>query len=76
MYVPRRSYSTLLLQRKKGLSRWWMVQLELYDIGIVKLIERDETVCALEAVWYIPEAQYNLISIGMLNEKGCQIQVQ
>ena len=30
----------------------------------------------LEAVWYVPEARYNLISIRVLDEEGCQIQVQ
>ena len=31
---------------------------------------------ALEAVRYVLEAQYNLISIRVLDEEGCQIQVQ
>jgi len=31
---------------------------------------------ALEAIRYIPEAWYNLISIGELDSKGCRIQVQ
>ena len=40
-------------------------------IGTV--IERDETVCALEAFWYVPEAPYNVISIRMLDEERSQI---
>ena len=44
--------------------------------GTVKVTERDGTVCALEAVWYVPEARYILISIGVLDEEGCLIQVQ
>jgi len=42
----------------------------------VKVTGRDGTVRALEAVWYIPEAQYNLISIRVLDEEGYHIQVQ
>jgi len=30
----------------------------------------------MEAVQYVSEAQYNLISIRVLDEKGCRIQVQ
>ena len=48
------------------------------DIGTesVKVTERDGTVCALEAVWYVPEARYNLTSIRVLDEEGCRVQVQ
>ena len=49
---------------------------EVIDIGTVKVIGRDGTVRALEAVWYVPEARYNLISIRVLDEEGCRIQVQ
>ena len=49
---------------------------EVIDTGAVKVTERDKTVCALEAVRYVPEAHYNLIFIRMLDEKGCRIQVQ
>ena len=38
---------------------------------IVKITERDGTVHALEAVWYVPEAPYNLISIRVLDEEEC-----
>ena len=31
---------------------------------------------SLKAVLYVPEAQYNLISIRVLDEEECQIQVQ
>ena len=31
---------------------------------------------ALEAVRYVPEVWYNLISIRVLGEEGCRIQVQ
>ena len=44
--------------------------------GTVNVTCRDGTVCALEAVRYVPEAQYNLISIRILDDEGCQIQVQ
>ena len=42
----------------------------------LKVTERDGKVRALEAVRYVPEARYNLISIRVLGEEGCQIQVQ
>ena len=49
---------------------------EVIDTGTIKVIERDRMVHALKVVWYVPEARYNLISIGVLDKKGCQIQVQ
>jgi len=42
----------------------------------VKVTERDGTMRALEAVRYVLEAHYNLISIGLLDKEGCRIQVQ
>jgi len=42
----------------------------------VKVIERDGTMRALEAVRYVPEACYNLISKRVLDEEGCRIQMQ
>ena len=41
----------------------------------VKVIERDGMVHVLEAVLYIPEARYNLISICVLHKEGCRVQV-
>ena len=49
---------------------------KIISTGTVKVTERDETVHALEAVLYIPEARYNLISIRVLDEEGFWIQVQ
>ena len=49
---------------------------EVIGTGTVKVTKRYETVCALEAVRYVPEARYNLISIRVFDEKGCRIQVQ
>jgi len=43
---------------------------EVIDTGTVKVTERDETVSTLEAVRYIPEIRYNLISIKVLDEEG------
>ena len=42
---------------------------EVIVTGTIKITERGGTVHALEAVWYIPEARYNLISIRVLNEE-------
>ena len=49
---------------------------EIIDTRTIKVIGRDGTVRALEAVRYVPKAQYNLISIRVLDEEGCRIQVQ
>ena len=56
-----------------------MVDSSTYKVigtGTIKVIKRDGTVRALEAVWYVLEARYNLISIRVLDEEGCQIQLQ
>ena len=42
---------------------------EVIETGIVKVIGRDGTVRALEAVRYVLEAWYNLISIRVLDKK-------
>ena len=49
---------------------------DVIDTEIVKVTGRDEKVRALKAVRYVSEARYNLISIRVLEEKGCQIQVK
>ena len=49
---------------------------EVIGTGTVKVTKRDETMHALEAVRYVAEARYNLISIRVLDEEGCRIQVQ
>ena len=49
---------------------------EVIGTGTVKVTERDGTVRALEAVQYVPEARYNLISIRVIDEEGCRIQIQ
>ena len=46
---------------------------EVIDIGIINVTEKDGMVRALKAIWYVPEARYNLISIEVLDEKGCRI---
>ena len=48
---------------------------EVIDTGTVKVTEKDGTVRALEAVRYVTEALYNLISIRVL-EEGCWIKMQ
>ena len=42
---------------------------EVIGTGTVKVTERDGTVHVLEAVRYVLEAHYNLISIRVLDEK-------
>ena len=41
-----------------------------------KVTERDGTLHTSEAVWYVPEARYNILYIRVLDEERCQIQVQ
>jgi len=41
--------------------------------GTVEVTCRNGTVRALEVVWYILKARYNLIFIRVLDEEGCQI---
>jgi len=67
----------LLVAKKKGIVK--MVDDSTYEvigIGTIKVTERDEIMRALEAVWYVPEARYNLISTKVLDEEECRIQVQ
>jgi len=45
---------------------------EVIGTGTVNVTERDGTVHALEVVWYVSVACYNLIFIGMLDEE-CRI---
>ena len=49
---------------------------EVIGTGTVKVTGREGTMRALEAVRYIPEARYNLISIRVLDKEKCRIQVQ
>jgi len=46
---------------------------EVIGTGTVKVLERDRMVRTLEAVRYVPEIYYNLISIRVLDEKECRI---
>ena len=39
----------------------------------IKVTERDGTMCAQEAIRYVPEAWYSLISIRVFDEEGCWI---
>ena len=48
---------------------------EIISTGTINITCRDEMVRALEAVRHVLEARYNLISIGVLDEEGCRIQV-
>ena len=45
---------------------------EVISTGTVNITGKYRTMCALEAVGYVPEAQYNLISTGMLDEKDAE----
>ena len=73
---PKEAVQLLSCKRGRDCQDGGCSACEVIDTGTVKVIERDETVRALEVVWYVPKARYNLIYIGVLNKKGCQIQVQ
>ena len=49
---------------------------EIIGTGKVNITDIGETMHALEAVQYVQEAPYNLISIGVLDSEGCQITVK
>jgi len=49
---------------------------EIIDTETINITYRDLTVHVLKAVRYVPEARYHLISIGVLDEEECHIQVQ
>jgi len=42
---------------------------EVISTETINVTCRDKMVCALKMVWYVSEARYNLISIGVLNEE-------
>ena len=43
---------------------------EVIGTETVNVTSRDEMMCTLEVVRYVLMVQYNLISIGVLNEEG------
>jgi len=49
---------------------------EVIGIGTINITCRDGMVHALEAIRYVSEARYNLISRGVLDGERCWIQVQ
>ena len=63
-------FNNFLVAKEEGIVK--MVDDSACDaIGTraVKVTERDEMVRALKAVRYVSEARYNLISIGVIDEK-------
>ena len=61
----------------KELLKWWMARLARSStLGQSMVTCRDGMVRALEVIRYVPEAWYNLISVEVLDEKECRIQVQ
>jgi len=77
IYSQKELFNNSLVAKEEGIIK--MVDdsaREVIDTGTVKVTGRDEIVRALKAVRYVPEARYNLISIRVLNEEGCRIQVQ
>jgi len=76
MYIPKKSCLTPWLQGGRDCQDGRWLGLEVIGTETVKIIERDGTVRALEAVQYVSEACYNLISIGVLDEERCRIQAQ
>jgi len=65
-----------LIVKKEGIVK--MVDgsaCEVIGTRAIKVKENDRMVHALEAIQYVLQARYSLISIRMLNEEGYQIQV-
>ena len=69
----KRAVNSLVVKEKGIVKMIGCSAGEIIGARTVKVIERDGTVCALKTVWYVPEARYNLISIRVLDEKGCRI---
>jgi len=70
-------FNNFLVAKEEGIVK--MVDgsaCEVIGTETIKVTGRDRTVRTLEAVRYVPEARYNLISIRVLDEKGCRIQMQ
>ena len=77
VYSQKELFNNSLVAKEGGIIK--MVDGSSYEAigtGTVKITKRDGTMRALEAVRYVPEARYNLISIGVLNEEGCRLQVK
>ena len=77
IYSQKELFNNFLVEKEE----WAVIMVdgsacEVIDIGTVKVTRIDWTVRTLESVRYVPEAMYNLIFIGVLDEEGCQIQVQ
>ena len=77
-YVPvcfqKEPFKSFFIVKEEGIIK--MVDgsaCEVIGTGTVKVTERDGIVHALEVVRYVPETQYNLISIGVLDEEGFRI---
>ena len=66
-------YNSLVAKEQGAIIMVDGLACELIDTGIVKVTERIEMVRAMEAIRYVPEAQYNLISMKVLNEEEYQI---
>ena len=69
-------FNFLIAKKKETIKIGDGLTCEVIGNGTVNVTCKDETVRTLEGVQYVPEARYNLISIEVLDEEGCRIQVQ
>ena len=72
---PKRAINSLVANEEGIVKMVDGSACEVIGTETVKVTGRDRTVHALEAVRYVQEAWYNLISIRVLDEEGCRIQV-
>ena len=73
----KKLFNNSLVAKEEGIIKMVDVSTcEVIGTGTVKVTERDGTMCALKAVRYVSEARHNLISIRVLDEKGCRIEGQ
>jgi len=64
-----------LVAKEEGTVKMVDVQLAKSSAQRQSRLQKKMGWCTLEMVWYVLEARNNLISIGVLDEEGCRIQV-
>ena len=75
VYVQKKLFNSLVAKEEETIKMIDGSACKVIGTGTVKVTKRDGIVRDLEAVQYVLEARYTLISIGVLHEEGCRIQV-
>jgi len=71
VYSQKEMFNSMVAKEKGTVKIVIDSACEVISTGTINVTSRDGMVCALEAVWYVPEALYNLISIRVLDLEGC-----